>query len=354
MRISRIALPVSASLIALALHAASCAPALAKPGSSNDERPSRASLSIGLLEIPTNRVQDSRSHKFIVDHVNPGATFTRRLEIRNHSPEPHQVRLYTAAATIDHSCFTFAPGRAPNELTSWIRLSDSTLALPPHGSAPVKATITVPEQASKGERYAVIWAEISAPADASGSIALVNRVGIRTYLDVGPGGEPPSDFDVTKVVPQRTEDGRSLVVATISNTGQRALDLDGGLTLSHGPNGLTTGPIPISRGTTLAPGDHGDVTVALRKGLPRGPWKYRFELNSGWVTRTVTGTLTFPAKPGTGGSASFDSPLPVPLALAGPAALIAGISLVIGYRRFRKVVADRGDGARGGVPRPAG
>jgi hypothetical protein len=335
MRISRI-LPVSASLIALALPAANCAPALAEPGSTNDQPPGRAGLSISLLEIPANRVEDSRAHKFIVDHVNPGTTFTRRLEIRNHSPKPQQVRLYAAAATIDRTRFTFAPGRTPNELTSWIRLSESTLTLRPHDSAPVKATITVPDHASKGERYGVIWAEVSAPADERGSIALVNRVGIRTYLDVGPGGEPPSDFDISTIVPQRTQDGQSLVVATVSNTGRRALDLDGRLTLSDGPNALTTGPIPISRGTTLAPGDQGTITVALRKGLPRGPWKYRLELNSGWVTRTVTGTLTFPAKPGTGRLASFDSPLPWPVALAGVAALIAGAGLFLGYRRFRK------------------
>lgn len=69
--------------------------------------------------------------------------------------------------------------------------------LPPRGTAVVTATIAVPPRASRGERYAAVWAEVSSPkSHGKGKIALVNRVGIRTYLDVGPGGDPPTDFAI--------------------------------------------------------------------------------------------------------------------------------------------------------------
>ena len=48
--------------------------------------------------------------------------------------------------------------------------------------------IDVPVDASAGERYAVVWAEVSAPASAAGGVTLVNRVGVRVYLSVAPGG----------------------------------------------------------------------------------------------------------------------------------------------------------------------
>ncbi|MEU8379248.1 hypothetical protein [Streptosporangium sp. NPDC048865] len=294
-------------------------------------------LGISLLEIPANRMNDPRSHSFIVDHVNPGTTFTRRLEVYSTSPKPQRVRLYAAAAGIKGGRFTFAPDRTANELSSWITLDHAMVDLPARGRAPVEATVTVPAWATRAERYAVIWAEVSSPEPGpKGNIALVNRVGIRTYLDVGPGGEPPSDFRIGEIVPQRTDDGRPQIVAAVANTGRRALDLDGQLSLSEGPSSLSAGPFPTDHDTTLAPGDRGEVTVALGKDLPDGPWKFRLTLNSGRVDHTATGTLTFPAKAGTWGpAASTDHSLTLILTLAASVAFVSAVIILAGFRRLR-------------------
>lgn len=179
----------------------------------------------------------------------------------------------------------------------------------------------MPPWAPEGERYAVIWAEVSAPAASRRKgITLVNRVGIRTYLDVGPGGEPPTDFKIGEIVPQRTGDGQPRIEATVANTGQRAIDLEDGVTMSGGPSSLSAGPFPVERGTTLAPGQQGSVSILLGRDLPDGPWKFSLTLESGRIEHTRTGTLTFRRKPGTWGlAASMDSPLSLLLALAGAA-----------------------------------
>ncbi|OPG09156.1 hypothetical protein B1L11_26765 [Microbispora sp. GKU 823] len=312
------------------------APAAAA-GDAQRRRPER--FGIRLLEIPENRLDDPRSHAFIVDHVNPGTTFTRRLEVFSTSSRRQHVNVYPAAARVGDEGFTFAPARTANELTSWITLDRTAVDLPPHGRVPVTATVAVPPTASKGERYAVIWAEIaSASPGPSGNVALVNRVGVRAYLDVGPGGEPPTSFRIGEVAAGRTDDGRPRLVAEVGNTGERAVDLEGEVRLSEGPSALSAGPFRSTRATTLPPGGHGQVTVLLGDDLPAGPWKFRLTLRSGRVSRTATGTITFPAA-GERAAAEDGPSVPV-LAACAVAAVAAAALLVVNLRRFRRRPLD--------------
>lgn len=82
--------------------------------------------------------------------------------------------------------------------------------------------------------------------------------------------------------------------AQVRNSGGRALEMSGSLTISDGPGGLRAGPYPATLGTTLATGQTSPVSVVLDKQLPSGPWKVRLSLQSGMIKRTVTTTLTFP------------------------------------------------------------
>ncbi|MEU6429177.1 hypothetical protein ABZ860_25045 [Microbispora sp. NPDC046973] len=327
---------IVAGLIAIVLHAAVVASAAAA-GDEQRQRPER--FGIRLLEIPENRLDDPRAHAFIVDHVNPGTTFTRRLEVFSTSSERQHVNVYPAAARIGDDGFTFAPARTANELTSWITLDRTSVDLPPHGHVPVTATVAVPPTASRGERYAVIWAEISSASPGpSGNIALVNRVGVRTYLDVGPGGEPPTTFRIGEVTAGRADDGRPRLSAQVGNTGERAVDLEAEVRLSEGPSALSAGPFRSTRATTLPPGGHGQVTVLLGDDLPAGPWRFRLTLRSGRVSRTATGTITFPAA-GERAAAERDPSLPV-LAACAATALAAAVLLVVNLRRFRRRPLD--------------
>jgi hypothetical protein len=168
--------------------------------------------------------------------------------------------------------------------------------LPPGAKAFELLTISVPRDASSGERYAVIWAEVSAPAPAAGGVKLVNRVGIRMYVSVGPGGAPPSNFSVGSLTAERSAAGEPLVVARVHNNGQRTLEISGTLTLSKGPGALRAGPFPAKLGAALAPGASEPLTVRLDRRLPSGPWRADLRLRSGLIERAVVATIRFPAE----------------------------------------------------------
>ncbi|MDG9673374.1 hypothetical protein [Micromonospora sp. DH14] len=168
----------------------------------------------------------------------------------------------------------------------------------------MKATIAVPPKASAGERYGVIWASASSPKRSGASVTQVHRVGIRIYLDIGPGGEPASDFTTGDMVPARSPQGEPSIAIQVTNTGGRALDITGKASLSEGPAGTRAGPFDTVQGTTLAPGTSGQVTIRFPVELANGPWKAQVNLESGRVKKELAREIEFPdpgkvGKPGT-------------------------------------------------------
>ncbi|WP_250286404.1 peptidase, partial [Frankia sp. CiP1_Cm_nod2] len=278
--------------------------ALTAPARATDSRP--GSIGIRLLDAPTSEQENPRARIYIVDYLPLGAVIHRHIEVTNKSGSEARLTVYPGAASVENGTFNVAAGHTHNDLTTWISLSPDTLILPPGASAPVTATITVPRDASPGERYAGIWAETSSTVASQDTqdtqdkgIVEVNRVGVRVYLAVGPGGPPAPNFAIDSLTPERLPDGRPVLTAQVHNTGGRALDMSGELTLTEGPGGLNTRPFPAKLGTTLAPGQTEPVTVVLDSQLPDGPWKARIHLKSGLTEQSAQATVTFPRHPGT-------------------------------------------------------
>ncbi|MFD5428000.1 peptidase [Streptomyces sp. NPDC127084] len=249
-------------------------------------------IGVRLVDAPVARRDDPRARRYIVDHLRPGTTIKRRIEVYNKSAESRRLDLYPASAAIHKNAFTFGPKRTANELSGWIKVEPSAVDLKPRTRGQVMLTLTVPRTALDGERYAVVWAEAQAPPDATHNVGSVHRVGVRVYLDVGPGGEPLSDFVIEKLRGFRDKQGRPSVTAVVRNLGRRAVDLSGELTLADGPGGVTAGPFKAPPGTTLGSYDSGEVVVPLDRRLPDGPWKATLVLQSGPAKRSATATVS--------------------------------------------------------------
>jgi hypothetical protein len=266
------------------------------PTAASGDTPGTApgSLGLRLVDAPAAAKHDPRARSYIVDHLPPGTTIERRIEVSNTTTSAAHVVLYSSAAGIVKGSFLGAEGHTPNEVSTWTSVTPDKLEVAAHGEAIATVTIEVPKNAAPGEHYGVVWAETRSAPTGSGGITQVSRVGIRLYLSVGPGGAPAADFTIDSLTAERSPDGQPIVVASVHNTGGRALDMHGSLELLGGPSGLTAGPFPAILGTTLAIGDTQPVTIVLDPQLPAGPWDAVIALKSGLLERTGQATITFP------------------------------------------------------------
>jgi hypothetical protein len=253
------------------------------------------SIGVQLLDVPLTAYADPRASLYIIDHLHPGTTIHRRIEISNTTTSTVHIVSYPAAATITQGAFVGAAAHTPNELSTWTSVLPGASEVPAGGHAIATVTIAVPRNAPPGEQYGVVWAETrSAPASGVG-ITQVSRVGIRLYLSIGPGGAPASKFTIDSLTGTRSPDGQPMVVASVHNTGGRALDMSGTLQLSSGPGGLSAGPFAANLGTTLAIGATEPITIMLDKQIPDGPWHALVTLRSGLLERSARATISFPA-----------------------------------------------------------
>lgn len=280
---------VAACLVAPPVSAAPQAPHAAGPG-----------LTLGLVDVPAVAKDNPLARAYILDQLTPGQQIVRRLLVTNGTGSATVVSLYPSAAQVAQGGFLIGTGASPNELTRWTTISPSSVPLAADASQQVTVTITVPADATSGERYEGLVAALPPSSEGHG-LQLENRVAVRTYLSVSSPSSPvpAPDFTISALQAARLGDGTEQVTATVTNTGGRALNLAGTLRLSHGPGGLSAGPFITTGARTLAIGASGTVSVRLDRRIPVGPWTARIDVTSGLLTRSATGTITFPVAAGT-------------------------------------------------------
>lgn len=278
-------------------------------------------LTIQLREAPTDRRDDPRARIYIIDHLQPGAEVERRIAVTNNTAGPLQVALYSAGAEVRDGAFSPLDGRTTNPLSTWTTVTPGSARLAPRETVEALVRLKVPVDAQDGEQYAAVWAETATPG--ANGINRIDRVGLRLYVSVGTGKEPVSDFVIDNLIASRDDSGNPVVEATVTNTGGRALDMSGQLTLSDGPGGLSAGPFPAELGTTLGIGQSQPVTVVLDKALPAGPWKARIDLQSGLLKRAAEATITFPEEAGqkSAPATAREIPLTKDIDVVGPVAV---------------------------------
>ena len=255
-------------------------------------------IGIRLVALPTGPGSEPLARLYIIDRLAPGTSVRREVEVSNSTRSIADIAVYTAGASLGRDGFTFAPGRVQDQLSSWTSVSRDVLRLRPGTDAVETVTLSGPKDAPSGEKYAVVWAQVSAPSSAHRRLLLVNRVGIRMYISVGLGGTPPPNFTVGRLAAERSKTGEPFVAVTIHNRGVGPLDISGSLTLSDGPGGVRGGPYPVTLASPLDPGRSEQATAVLGKQLPDGPWKAAISLISGLTVRSATATVTFPGVAG--------------------------------------------------------
>jgi hypothetical protein len=291
------------------------------------------SIGVRLVDGSATPSSDPRARLYIVDHLAPGAVVQRQIEVSNSTTATAHVLLYSAAATIADGSFLGSAGHTQNDLSTWTTVEPGTVDIPAGATRTTRITIRAPRDAAPGEQYGAVWAEVNSGANPSTGVVEVNRVGVRLYVSIGPGGPPAADFVIDSLAAQRAANGDPVVVASVHNTGGRALDMAGTLALTGGPSGLNAGPFPAALGTTLGVGATEPVTISLGAALPAGPWAAEITLRSGLIERRANATITFPvrgaARPvvATPAKARSTAPLIAAVAAAALVAAAAGLSL---------------------------
>lgn len=294
----------------------------------------RGGISVRLVDIPSDAQEDPRARSYIVDRLPPGTTIERRIEVENTTPETQTVRIYPGAATIEEGSFQWGEDPSKNELTSWISLEQDEVELQPGEAEMVMTTIDVPEDAPEAEQYAVIWAEMRGETNEETNVIQASRAGVRVYLSVGPGNGKPADFEIAAVTASRSTEGSPQVVASVTNTGGRAVDVTGELSLSGGPGGTSAGPFELTQPTSLKPGGQGEVVFTLDPGIPNGPWEADLMLESGLVNHESSANLTFPEE-GEAAPAEAETAVPWGIIITAGALLLAAAAAALVLRRRR-------------------
>jgi hypothetical protein len=273
---------------------------------------------------------DPRDSYYVTDVAVPGTTVTRHVRIGNGGADPAEVRVYVGAASVEGGTFRFDTAAA-DDLSAWASTSRAEVQVPPGGTADVAVEIDVPTAAPTGERYGVIWAEPAAPSGTATSI--VNRVGVRIYLWIGED-PPASSFEIHRFRAGRDADGIPTVEVEVTNTGDRALDLDGSLEVDGLPAGSH---VPLSGGTTLAPGQTAAVPAVLPVDVGGRPRQVTATVRGAGVEQQARAELAFPLEAGEQSAAvearPVADPRPWPAVVVAAAAIVAALTAVVSAAR---------------------
>ncbi len=202
------------------------------------------------MDVPVSEANNPRALRYIIDDLPTGAVIHRRILIVNNEPRTAHFTVYPDAAHITGGQFVGDKGATPNELTPWTSVQHPSVTLAPGKSAMDTVTVKVPQGATKGEHYGVVWVQQTSKARSGSDFGVteVSRVGVRLYLAVSHGGVPQTKFEITSITGQRLPSGQPLITARVKNIGGRAVDLSGTVRLANGPGKTTTGPLPQPEG----------------------------------------------------------------------------------------------------------
>jgi len=142
------------------------------------------SVGIRIAQIPAALANEPLAGSYIISRLQPGVALEQRLEVFNTSTQEIKVSVYPGLATFKNKKFLIGNGRDGNDLSSWTKLSFTSVTLKPSTSQYFTMIISPPADALSLQQFGVIWAEVQGAPNSAG-ITAVSRVGIRMYIPVG-------------------------------------------------------------------------------------------------------------------------------------------------------------------------
>ena len=162
-------------------------------------------IGIKLLDAPRSLINDPERTPTSSKPQAGSDDHPARARHERHRPAGSPSAL-CRGASIQNGQFVPAVARSSNELTSWSTLAPSTARSAAGGSVTASVTIHVPADATTGERYATIIADLPPTAKGPG-VKVESRVGIRMYLNIVGKGGPRTDFTIDTLTAERDKDG---------------------------------------------------------------------------------------------------------------------------------------------------
>jgi hypothetical protein len=106
-------------LLLQAAPAMASATSSAPPARAQEASVAGTGVGIRLLDVPVDSKDDPRARSCIVDHMTPGSTIQRRVQIVNDSATTQSVHIYSGAAEIIGAAFTPIDDLGENDVTRW-------------------------------------------------------------------------------------------------------------------------------------------------------------------------------------------------------------------------------------------
>jgi len=212
---------------------------------------------------------------FIYRNVTPGTTLHTYVGITNYSNVPVTFAVYPADAvnTSTGGFDVVRQGQQSVGVGVWTKLARSTVTVPAGIEENIPVTIDVPTNATPGDHYGGIMAQISSSTGKNDRFRVNRRVGARVYLRIIGPIHPSLDIQNLgldyggNINPFAA--GTATVHYTVTNNGNLALSGSQAVTITSLFGTLASGsPKSI---VNLLPGKSQDVTLTLTGIPPAGP-----------------------------------------------------------------------------------
>lgn len=219
--------------------------------------------------------------------VPAGGSKSGRIEVKNNSPEPKEVKVviedWSYENTLDGSKNFFSAGTISRSCAPWINYAPSEFTVPPFGKEYVNYVVRVPEEA-KGGYYAGLFFEslmgrpTEEKTDAMVVVPVTVSVGSLFYIEVQGTINRAAQLENLSLE-RKSKDKPLLINLDFKNTGNVDITAAGNFNLID-KQGVVYARGEFNQTYTL-PGDTAKFSARWKESIPKGKYDLIITLNLG-------------------------------------------------------------------------